>query len=315
MNGYQNTYVVTAKGFCTWLVRQGRMPSNPLAAIGLVEQRGREVRVRRALSDAEIMRLLDVAGEYRKVYLTALTTGLRKGELAGLRWDDVRLDAARPFINVRASISKNRKVATMFLRQDVAAALAAIRTPDIADDASVFKMPSRKRFYGHLLAAGIEQKDGQGRIVDFHALRHSFITALSRAGVQPRVAMELARHSQIDLTMRVYTDAGLLGTGDAIDSLPSWQPPAPGLESAKATGTYDLPELPSKSATTNATKSATKTHTLPCATVHGNANISSIGHVGESRMAIGENGAFTGLSEHRGDRIRTCDLLVPNQAL
>ncbi len=165
----KNAYLIAAKAFCTWMTRQGRMAANPLATVGRVEQRGHEVRVRRALSDAEITRLLNVAGEYRTVYLTALTTGLRKGELAALCWGDVRLNAARPFINVRASISKNHKTATMFLRQDVATALAAIKPQDADDNQPVFIVPGRKRFYSHLKTAKIARKDSQGRIVDFHA--------------------------------------------------------------------------------------------------------------------------------------------------
>ena len=195
------------------------MTRNPLASVGRVEQRGREVYIRRALTDDEIIRLLDAADEYRIVYLTALTTGLRRGELAKLRWVDIHLEAARPFINVRASISKNHKTATMFLRQDVADGLLAIARTDID---RVFAMPDRKRFKAHLAVADISAKDKTGRVIDFHALRHTFITSLSKAGVSPRVSMELARHSQIDLTMRVYTDAGMLGTADAVNSLPAW---------------------------------------------------------------------------------------------
>jgi hypothetical protein len=43
--------------------------------------------------------------------------------------------------------------------------------------------------------------DGSGRVVDFHALRHTFITRLARSGVAPAVAKSLARHSTIVLTM------------------------------------------------------------------------------------------------------------------
>jgi integrase len=52
-----------------------------------------------------------------------------------------------------------------------------------------------------LALAGIPYRDDMGRVVDFHALRHSYITLLSRSGVAPRVAQELARHSTLDLTM------------------------------------------------------------------------------------------------------------------
>ncbi|MHB1768581.1 MAG: tyrosine-type recombinase/integrase [Phycisphaerae bacterium] len=215
----KNAYVKAARSFVNWMVRQGRMNANPLNNIGNVEERGREVRIRRAFTDDEVLRLLGVAGDYSTVYLLALTTGLRRGELRALQWADVHLDAIRPFINVRASISKNHGTADMYLRQDVIDALRAIAG---ADAGRVCKMPGRKRFKSHLAAAKIPAKDSTGRVVDFHALRHTFITALQRGGVSPRVAMELARHSRMELTMKTYTDATMLATADALDALPAW---------------------------------------------------------------------------------------------
>ena len=44
---------------------------------------------------------------------------------------------------------------------------------------------------------------------------------LSAAGVTPRIAQELMRHSDIRLTMKVYTDVKHLPTFDAIKALPS----------------------------------------------------------------------------------------------
>lgn len=56
-----------------------------------------------------------------------------------------------------------------------------------------------------LKRAGIAYRDEQGRYVDFHALRHTFITQLVRSGVHPAKPNELARHSTITLTMDVYS--------------------------------------------------------------------------------------------------------------
>ena len=56
---------------------------------------------------------------------------------------------------------------------------------------------------------------------DFHANRHTFITNLERAGVSPRVAQTLARHSDIRLTMGIYTHIGLQDQTAAITSLPA----------------------------------------------------------------------------------------------
>src|SRR5260370_1127230 len=76
-------------------------------------------------------------------------------------------------------------------------------------------------------AAGIAYRDEEGRVADFHALRHSYITLLSRSGVSPKVAQELARHSDIRLTMNVYTHTGLFDLAGAVDSMPALIPTCP----------------------------------------------------------------------------------------
>lgn len=47
-------------------------------------------------------------------------------------------------------------------------------------------------------------RDRDGWVADFHSLRHQFVTELVRAGVSPKDAKELARHSPISLTMDRY---------------------------------------------------------------------------------------------------------------
>jgi hypothetical protein len=56
-------------------------------------------------------------------------------------------------------------------------------------------------------------------------MRHLFITSLERAGVSPKMAQTLARHSDIRLTLGVYTHVELLDCSAAIGSLPA--PPVP----------------------------------------------------------------------------------------
>jgi len=70
-----------------------------------------------------------------------------------------------------------------------------------------------------LESAGIPYRNSQGRVFDFHAFRHTFITNLSRAGVFPKVAQELARHSSITLTLARYTHMGLFDLKAGIAAL------------------------------------------------------------------------------------------------
>ena len=72
-----------------------------------------------------------------------------------------------------------------------------------------------------LKRAGIPYHDDKGRVADFHALRHTFITQLARSGVHPAKAKALARHSTITLTMDVYSHVETDELRGALDMLPA----------------------------------------------------------------------------------------------
>jgi integrase len=85
--------------------------------------------------------------------------------------------------------------------------------------------------------AFLADTDGSGRVVDFHALRHTFITRLARSGVVPAVAKSLARHSTIILTMDHYTHTLIGDERAALDRLPEIRLRRPTLRTVSATGT------------------------------------------------------------------------------
>lgn len=82
--------------------------------------------------------------------------------------------------------------------------------------------PTIRVFDTDLKAAGISRTDARGHVLDIHALRHTFGTHLSAAGVHPRIAMAAMRHSRIDLTMNLYTDPALLDVAGAVAALPAF---------------------------------------------------------------------------------------------
>jgi hypothetical protein len=98
-------------------------------------------------------------------------------------------------------------------------------------DTTPFVVPDQlcKILTRDLRLAGIPKRDDRGRTIDVHALRHTFGTLLSKAGVLPRTAQAAVRHSRIELTMEVYTDPRLLDVRGAIEALPTLPlaPPLP----------------------------------------------------------------------------------------
>jgi hypothetical protein len=65
----------------------------------------------------------------------------------------------------------------------------------------------------------LKYQDSSGRFADFHANRHTFITNLSRAGVSAKTAQTLARHSDVRLTLGVYSHTNMAEKKEAISRL------------------------------------------------------------------------------------------------
>ncbi|MBL9215392.1 MAG: site-specific integrase [Opitutaceae bacterium] len=210
--------------FLSWLVHQRLAVENPLQHVERIDTRGKRGQFRRCFSAAELSRLLEVSPPHRRiVYFVAAYTGLRRSEMTALRWSDLLLDEAAPILRVRASMAKNRKDAVLPLHSDLVAALRAFRPPDAAPFAPVLAglVPRIPTFRKDLSRAGIAFLDEQGRRADLHALRVTYGTNLTLGGAAPRVVMELMRHSDIKLTMRIYTDAGQLPLAEAVAKLPA----------------------------------------------------------------------------------------------
>jgi integrase len=218
-----NEYLASVSSLLNWMERHERIEKNPLKHVQKVQTNGRQVRLRRAFTDEEMTRLLKVAGTRKVIYLMAVYTGLRRAELSKLLRTDLHLEATQPFISVRASTTKNHKQAIIALHTDLVSELETVLANLPAKETRLLAhlMPSMVTFKADLKAAEIEFINEQNQRADFHSLRHTLATNLARAGTSPRVAMEIMRHSDIKLTTKTYTDAGLLPVSDAVINLPS----------------------------------------------------------------------------------------------
>ncbi len=232
------------KQFGLWLVRTRRVQFDPFDGLKTLNEEADRRHVRRALTPEEA-RAADRGGAHappvldlprqegrahlarlraagsrrwvrfaRSIYALALGTGLRKGEIRRLRWCDVDLEPGE--ITVPAASAKSRRDQHLRLAAATMAHLAAARPLDASpEDPVVPRAPSPTRAPStpDLEAAGIAREGEDGRVVDFHALRTTYISWLAAGGVHPSVAQQLARHASIETTMERYTDLSLLDTG------------------------------------------------------------------------------------------------------
>lgn len=216
-----NDVLASCNGFLRWLVRQRMLKANPLEFVGRADMRTVR-RFRRALAEDEQKRLIEGAPLFRAVvYLLILETGIRRKELNELKVGDFTFDTPVPFVVLPASITKNRKQATMRLRAHVADAVRAILPDNPMPFEFVFKnrVPRISTFKRDLRVARIPFETEAGR-VDLHSLRDTLCTNLMVKGVHPRVAQELMRHSELKLTMKTYTDVSQLPVAAALEKLP-----------------------------------------------------------------------------------------------
>ena len=181
------------------------------------------------LTEAQARAFLDAVHQDRlyALYVTAITTGMRKAELLGLRWSDVDFESGairvsqvaltvhkKGVILSEPKTEKSRRaidlpeVAVRALREHKARQdKIKARSVDWVENDLVF--PTRKGtpigsrnvlkfFHGSLRRAGLPK-------VRFHSLRHLHSTLLLVAGIHPKIVQERLGHSRIDITMDIYS--------------------------------------------------------------------------------------------------------------
>ena len=220
------------KGFLRFLAGCGRLAEVPgwLAMLRPANERTGRKRVRRALTRAELRRLLEatrrgpdfqtrrgprgrlqvagslayMGGEDRYwLYRLAVETGLRASELGSLTPESFDLEAGT--VKVQAAYSKHRRDDTIPLTPATIHGLGAHFVSTLGGQ-RLFPIAAKAGLMlaRDLAAAGIPVKTEAG-VIDFHALRHTFISNLIERGTDPKTAQELARHSTITLTIDRYS--------------------------------------------------------------------------------------------------------------
>lgn len=156
------------------------------------------------------------------LYLLALTTGMRPGELLGLRWQDVDFKQCR--IVIKQIVMEGKLI------QDGAKTKYSSRTIDISKTVLTELRQHRKRqaqeylVYGNKGGYSLVFTHKNGDIINpthaikllsaaanmritFRMLRHTHATLLLESGVHPKIVSERLGHSNITTTLDTYTHA------------------------------------------------------------------------------------------------------------
>jgi integrase len=154
-------------------------------------------RLRYLSGDDEADRLFQACGEsLRPIVVTALHTGMRKGELLGLTWDVV--DITHGFIRLKQT--KNGKARALPFNETLWSLFSGLRTrqevPWVFHDAQGRRYNDiRHPFEAACVNAGLTD-------FHFHDLRHTFASWLIMRGVALATVSNLLGHTSPTMTLR-----------------------------------------------------------------------------------------------------------------
>jgi integrase len=201
--------------------RRGLIPANPSR---MVDAPRVDPGNRPTLSRGQVARLLAaVKGDrLEALYVLAVTTGMRQGELLALRWSDVALDPGRDStgrLTIAGSMARGLDGVALRASPKTRAARRIIRLPRVAVTALralgrghvgsnwIFPVQPgggplsatelRRHFGATLAAAGLPA-------VHFHDLRHTAATSMLEDGVQAHVVARILGHASVAITLSLY---------------------------------------------------------------------------------------------------------------
>lgn len=245
-------------------VEDGDIASNPAADVRYIPSEAAQVKHAKPepkrLTATDIQAILRAMAEQWQAFFFLLAqTGLRIGEMLGLRWRNVHL-GDDPHIMVAEQVYRGERKAKLKtdksrgkvpLSAGMASWLVELRPENFDPDAPVFPSKTGTPFtYANvrnrvllpaLERSGIAVQIGTKTVrkrgedvevpvfdyqrVAFHAFRHACATMLHSQAKRPAQAQAWLRHSELSTTMNIYThldDEGM-GSADAFDELLAWE--------------------------------------------------------------------------------------------
>lgn len=199
-----NRRVGSVQSFLRHLHRTGGVTEYVLVKYPKQQTRGKEVRKRRALSKEESKALLACASvpeDRRFLYRFTLLTGLRYAEVGSMTTGSFNFD--QKTLKVSAADAKNKRRDQIIpLHPDLIAPVKKLCVGKGREE-KIFELPCRadaaKLVRADCAAAKIDTTH-----LDFHALRHTYITHLAESNIHPKILQTLARHSSLETTLRYY---------------------------------------------------------------------------------------------------------------
>lgn len=208
-----------------WAIKMQMIPKNPAKNVQPPKQREEGMIVWTREEAGTFLKTCKGHRLYPLFYL-ALSTGMRKGELLGLKWEDIEWDYE--VIRVRRTLGRTSEG---FIVREQPKTAAGRRSVYISSGTVKVLQKHRKRQREELLKIGMTNPEyvfltSTGKHYDasyihrtfnalikkaevpkirFHDLRHSHATFLLQEGVHPKIVSERLGHQNIAITLDIYS--------------------------------------------------------------------------------------------------------------
>jgi integrase len=209
-------------------VRRGTVPRNVTEFVDRPRARRHEIRT---LSAEEARGLLAAAegDPFEALYVVALTTGLRQGELLALRWRDVDLGAGT--LQVRGTLQRGHDNELEILEPKTKSSVRLVQLSLLGVDAlkrhatgqaelrraagdawddrglvftnEIGRPVNASNLWGRSFRPLLKRAGIEG--LRFHDLRHSAATLLLGQNVHPKVVSEMLGHADVGITLDLYS--------------------------------------------------------------------------------------------------------------
>jgi integrase len=207
-------------------VQWGLLGTNPALRASVPKRRRAELRV---WSPEEAAAFVAAAEGQRMApcWLLALTAGLRRGELAGLRWEDVDLERAvvrvvvqrttdsdykivskEPKASSRRSVALAEQMVTALRRHRVRQAQERLAAgPGWQESGLVFVDELGRGYHPQRITDLFQEAAAAAGLprIRLHDLRHTSATLALVAGVHPKIVQERLGHASIGMTLDIYS--------------------------------------------------------------------------------------------------------------
>nr|WP_269751019.1 site-specific integrase [Paenactinomyces guangxiensis] len=211
-------------GSLGWAVKMKLIKENPAAGIELPRPKPRNFNV---WTPEEINRFLEVARPRRAfpIYYLTLMTGMRRGEVLGLKWEDI--DFENSIIHVSRSWTVSDKVKIIHEGGKTANSRRSIHVSrSVLDVLKIHRERQQEEHKQLGITSDFVFTTGKGELyhpdtiseffhetqqaagvprIRFHDLRHTHASILLQKGVHPKIVSERLGHSSISITLDIYS--------------------------------------------------------------------------------------------------------------